>query len=315
MSRMAILLVIGIVLAGCTAPPERPSPELRQALDKRVKLDVIGLDDVVSCIKEQTGMNIILSQEASKISENELFLNIDGLAVKDALFWITFPSGLAYTIRENDVLIDVATALKDPAVPLHQEGEENTEWHKKLRAISKKKVSFDFLETPLWGAVCFLSSVSGIPIVIDPEVLLDEEGQRIPRNVTFRVENMPFEMALRWIGCLTGVDFTIARQAIFITNRKDIKSVWEKEAEVRQQNNQVCTAWYQEMRTLATKPVSFDSLETPLGCIVQFLARVTGLTIILEPDVLGYPHKATDIRTAETSDGEQMCLCPGGGER
>jgi len=94
--------------------------------------------------------------------------------------------------------------------------EEEPPWKQKIRSLMQKKVTFDFLETPLEHVVQFLAKVTGITIVLDPAALVDATGTPVPKNVTLRVDDMRFEAAINWILRLTDLKMSLKDEAIFI---------------------------------------------------------------------------------------------------
>ena len=108
--------------------------------------------------------------------------------------------------------LDMVKDREAPGIGL----EEEPPWKQKIRAQMQKKVTFDFLETPLENVIQFLSKVTGITIVLDPAALVDATGTPVPKNVTLRVDNMRFEAALNWILRLTDLKMTLKDEAIFI---------------------------------------------------------------------------------------------------
>ncbi|MFH1708976.1 MAG: hypothetical protein ABIF71_13810 [Planctomycetota bacterium] len=98
------------------------------------------------------------------------------------------------------------------------------EWKMKIIDLMEKKVSFDFLETPLEQVVQFLSRVTGITIVLDPAALVDDMGTPVPKNVTLRVDNMRFSSALNWILRLTDLKMSLRDEAIFIGKNIDTEA-------------------------------------------------------------------------------------------
>lgn len=93
-------------------------------------------------------------------------------------------------------------------------GEEVKEeaWEAKIRDAMNKKITFDFVETPLQDVITFISQLAGVNIVLDPKAVADE-----PRNVTLRVNDMTLQSALNWVLQLVNLKFTLKDQAIFIS--------------------------------------------------------------------------------------------------
>ena len=86
-------------------------------------------------------------------------------------------------------------------------------WEAGLREALGRKVSFDFVETPLQDVVNFLGTVADVTVVLDAKALDDQ----IP-SVTLRVQDMRLGAALNWVCRLAGRGYTLKNQAIFISN-------------------------------------------------------------------------------------------------
>ncbi len=93
-------------------------------------------------------------------------------------------------------------------------GEEIKEepWEAKIRDAMNKKISFDFVETPLQDVITFISQLANVNIVLDPKAVADE-----PRNVTLRVNEMTLQSALNWVLQLVNLKYALKDQAIFIS--------------------------------------------------------------------------------------------------
>lgn len=103
--------------------------------------------------------------------------------------------------------------------------EEKPEWKRNIMAQMERKVTFDFLETPLEQVVQFLQRVTGITIVLDPAALVDDMGTPVPRNVTLRVDNMRFSSALNWILRLTDLRMSLRDEAIYMGKEVDTEAI------------------------------------------------------------------------------------------
>ncbi|NQT88609.1 hypothetical protein HQ560_17720 [bacterium] len=86
-------------------------------------------------------------------------------------------------------------------------------WEANIRGTLQRKVSFDFVETPLQDVLSFLSHLTDTTIVLDAEPLAD-----LRPIVTLRVNEMRFEAALSWICKLNGLKYGLRDEAIFISS-------------------------------------------------------------------------------------------------
>ena len=120
------------------------------------------------------------------------------------------------------VLFLSATIAEVPEVFLRPQNpfkeHEEPKWVKEIKKQLEKRLSFDFVDTPLTNVVAFLQNLAGCNMVIDPAVL---EG--MGPKITLKVTDMKLEPALKWILRLADLDFELKDEVIFITK-------WDKQA-------------------------------------------------------------------------------------
>lgn len=97
-----------------------------------------------------------------------------------------------------------------PKVPLEEP------WEKEVRAKLERKVSFEFVDTPLEEVLGFLKSLTTVNIILDPKAAA-EGVHKTP--VTLRVRDMSLGVALQWIlrGCK--LEMALRNECIYISNR------------------------------------------------------------------------------------------------
>jgi tetratricopeptide (TPR) repeat protein len=86
------------------------------------------------------------------------------------------------------------------------------EWENRIKEAMGKKISFDFVETPLQDVISFISSLVEVTIVLDTEAIKEEAPA-----VTLKVTDMRLEAALNWVLKLVGLKYTLKDEAIFIS--------------------------------------------------------------------------------------------------
>ncbi len=290
-------------------PVRRPEEQqLLNKLETRVSFDVKDTEfsKVVILLAKMIdgGNNITVDGE---LKDKRVTLNVSEMRLQSAIFWVSRLAGAEAGIEENKVVIRKKGLLKNPWT-LHYSGEEKEEWYRKIKGKMEKRVSFNFLETPYEQVVLNLTQISGIPIILDPGVLNDDKGNPAPQNITIKLDNMKFSSAFDWVSGLAGTYYTIAHEALYISKEKniDFEGVPEKkkthDGAVR--NNEKAGA-EQVHSKLAGKPVSVDFLETPLEQTVQFLTKVSGVPIVLDPAVL-VDDMGTPVRKNITLKADNM---------
>ena len=97
------------------------------------------------------------------------------------------------------------------------------EWLTETRKPLGRKVSFDFVQTPLRDCVTFLQQITNQNIVLD---------QKAPTNgkdaqVTLKVTDMPLYHALEWIASQAGLATAVRSNCVFITSQEQIAAEQE----------------------------------------------------------------------------------------
>jgi len=93
-----------------------------------------------------------------------------------------------------------------------REGRQAEKWKTDIQRQFEKRISFDFVDTPLDDVLCFLSSLTGTNIVLDRAALQDGE---VP--VTLKVNDMRLGAALDWILRLVNLNYVLRDEAVFVS--------------------------------------------------------------------------------------------------
>ena len=89
-----------------------------------------------------------------------------------------------------------------------------------LKPAMQKKVTFEFVDTPLADAVMFLRNLANVNIIVDPALLAKN-----PPVINLRVTDMTFDMALQWILKLAELESVVRDNSIFISTPQRIKEM------------------------------------------------------------------------------------------
>ncbi len=103
--------------------------------------------------------------------------------------------------------------------PKDEAGKDETQkvaanWEEEVRKKLSRKVSFEFVDTPLVEGVSFIRSLTNVNVVLDPKIVAKGLDQK---TVTLRVTDMDMKTALDWICRSVGLCCQLRDQAIFIT--------------------------------------------------------------------------------------------------
>ncbi|MFP4055604.1 MAG: tetratricopeptide repeat protein [Candidatus Brocadiia bacterium] len=122
-------------------------------------------------------------------------------------------SELVYMPREQ--FEEVRSRLEEAVIG--EAVEKREPWEAKIREAMEKKISFDFVETPLQDVITFISSLAEVTIVLDQKVIQDE-----PHPITLRVKDMRLKSALDWVLRLAGLTYTLRNEAVFVSKPEHI---------------------------------------------------------------------------------------------
>jgi len=94
------------------------------------------------------------------------------------------------------------------------------QWKKDVRRKLDRKVTFEFVDTPLSEAIQFLQTLTETTIILDSKAFEGGVGANTP--ITLKVTKMPLRTALRWILRLADLDYTLKNEAVFISTPKNL---------------------------------------------------------------------------------------------
>jgi len=86
-----------------------------------------------------------------------------------------------------------------------------------VRKQLRKKVSFDFIATPLPGALAFFSAMTGVAIVLDNEHVKNADDL----DVTLQLENVHADDAMQWALRLVNLDYVVREHDVLVTTREE----------------------------------------------------------------------------------------------
>ncbi|HEY3321752.1 MAG TPA: hypothetical protein VGP72_14875 [Planctomycetota bacterium] len=84
-------------------------------------------------------------------------------------------------------------------------------WKADIRKRLQRKVTFEFVDTPLDEAISFLRSMANVTMIIDPKVLAGGAPA-----INLRVQDMSLDLALEWILKLADLEYALRDSAIYI---------------------------------------------------------------------------------------------------
>jgi len=286
-----------------TEVPDKAVSELDKKLSKKISFDFVEapLSQVQGFMSNITGTNIIVDSRAlgdKKPDDINVTLRVNIMKAENALFWVARKAGLVCTVKENAVIMSSEKLYPDHW-KLHQKSEEETEWHKDIRAKMKKKISFDFQEMPFNETISYFNQFSGVTFIIDHGIDLENRN-----NVTLGVNDFNMGSALKWICRLADFDYTITREAVLVSDKKDIKGGLDKKLEEKRnvmqaKRDAVRRAKEAEMNRqveeMLKNNVSINFENADIGFVFTALRKMSGVNIVLAPAVVNVRNKEGQI--------------------
>jgi len=101
---------------------------------------------------------------------------------------------------------------------LRPEEREAPAWEREIQEKFNKRISFDFVDTPIADVIAFLSNLTGTNFVLDPAAI-----QKKDLPVTLKVNDMRLGAALSWILKLVGLDHDLRNEAVFISTEDRLR--------------------------------------------------------------------------------------------
>ncbi|MBI3828749.1 MAG: hypothetical protein HY291_04490 [Planctomycetes bacterium] len=91
------------------------------------------------------------------------------------------------------------------------------QWKQDIKKRLQRKVTFEFVDTPLDEAISFLRSLTNVTMIVDPKVT-----QAGAPPISLRVTDMSLDLALEWLLKLADLDYALKDNAIFISKRQSL---------------------------------------------------------------------------------------------
>lgn len=104
------------------------------------------------------------------------------------------------------------------SAPVRGLEEDNESWRKEIKNQLEQEVTLDFADHDLVDVLAFLQRITNVNIVLDPKVVAAS-----PPPVTLRVEAMKLRYVLEFIMKLTGLNYTLRDEAIYISNAMGLR--------------------------------------------------------------------------------------------
>ena len=168
--------------------------------------------------------------------------------------------------------------------------------NKAALAALERKVSFEFVETSLSDALAFLNRTTGVAVRTSPQAVV-----RRTTPITLRVTDMPLKLALKWILRLIDLDYVVDEHGVLVTTPQHARELRGPAAPTAKQTDQDSDLRNQAVRAALERKVSFEFVDTPLTETAVFLQQLTGVSMVIDPELIKRGDPAVSLRLTDTA--------------
>ena len=141
---------------------------------------------------------------------------------------------------------------------------------RRIEQVLAKRLSLDFVETPMKDVAAFLSDVTGVAFILDL-------GSGEPPRITFKGRDMRLSLVLKLMLKAAGLAYRAEEYAVYISTPARMAEVDKIEKGLSLDTP--------ETKPALTKSVSLDFVDTPMRDVASFTGDTTGLNVILDAKV------------------------------
>jgi len=202
------------------APVNDPTiAEVRKKLERKVTFEFVDtpLDEALTFLSQLVGVKMTLDPKVAASAKTKINLRVTDMTVDLALQWVLKLADLDYLIADGAVVVWKPGARAAPAASPAAPAGDSGAWVQDTRKKLSRKVSFEFVDTPLEEAIAFLNSLAKVNIIIDPKVAAKGATKTA---ITLRVQDMEMGTALTWVLRLANLKYEFRDGAVFITEAK-----------------------------------------------------------------------------------------------
>lgn len=131
----------------------------------------------------------------------------------------------------------------------------------------ERRISVDFVDTPISGVAAFLAGVTGVTFVLDVQAAS-------PVPVTFNGKDMRLAIMLKLLLKRVGLTYRPEGSAIYVASPARMAEVDKIEKGLSLETP--------ETRAHLARPVSLDFVDTPMSDVAPFMGDITGLNVVLD---------------------------------
>lgn len=271
---LALLLISALPSLAGEAPEAESEIQkfMRSKLERKisVEFDDKPVHEAIGFIISVTGLNVI-GDPGSEPSVKSISLKAKDLTLADVLKQILDQAGLEYQIGNTAMyIVKKGSPKREDVAPF----KPVADWEKAFVEKLQKKVTAEFVDTPLEEAIAYWRSLAKVNINLDAK--LSHETL-----VNWKFKDHTLETVLTEILRLQDLNYQFFHEGLLI-RKNNVK----RGADLRPFEPQSETE--KEVHKKLQRAVSFEFVDTPLPEAVQFLNSLTKSNIILDTAINEY---------------------------
>ena len=198
------------------APQPAWEAEIRQKLARKVTFDFVDmpLEDAMNFMRNLSKVTMVIDPKVMAPNPPApIKLRVSDMSLDLALEWILKLDDLHYVLCDNALFISAGAEVPTPAVAVAQPkavDQAVAKADEQTRAKLVRKLTFDFVETPLSEIVGFMATLTKENIILTPAA----RAKNAP--ITLHVADMQLDQALKWVLRLADLDYRIENGTIVI---------------------------------------------------------------------------------------------------
>jgi hypothetical protein len=192
-------------------------PEIEKKLQRRVSFEFqeTPAGEAIQFLNSLCKVSIILDPDACKdaLDKRTITLKVTDMPMHEALRLLLDQAGLEFRPgwRSAIEIVKKGAPWREhlkPIVPV-------AEWEKALHQALQKKITAEFVDTPLDETIAFLQATAVVNILIDPALLSGQDDEAGPLT-NLRLQDTTVEKALMTIMACHELNYTLRDEALFL---------------------------------------------------------------------------------------------------
>jgi hypothetical protein len=270
---LALLLASALPSLAGEAPESESEIQkiMRSKLERKVSFEFeeTPVHEAISFIISSTGLNVICEDLGAK--PKTISLKVKEKSLSDSLNQILDQAGLEFQIGNTAMyIVKKGSPKREDVAPF----KPVADWEKAFVAKLQKKITAEFVDTPLEEAVAFLRSLAKVNINLDAKLSRDS-------LVNWKFKDQTLETVLTKILRLQDMNYQFFHEGLLIRKNNMKRGTDLKPFEPHSETEK-------DVHKKLQRHVSFEFVDTPLPEAIQFLNSLTKSNFFVDPEINEY---------------------------